>query len=142
VSPPSGNSYLGPTHIDPGFTGDYPYATITIGDDSFPLPFHTPVGWFVTMSSASNYTIGGSGFQPDSVFYGQVVYGTSGATARIAAFTNNWIRVGVAAQVLQEDGTPPGTVRTVDHPSDAGWLIHPASSSNGGMFYVSCCQPS
>jgi hypothetical protein len=144
VNPPYGNAYLGPTHIDSGFTGNYPYATITIGDDFLPNPVHpSPQGWFVAMFSASNYTIGGSRFQPDYVFYGQVVYGTSGATARLAAFTNNWINVGgPAAQALQEDGTPPGTVRTVDHPSDAGWLIHPASSTTGGMFYVSCCQPS
>jgi hypothetical protein len=63
----------------------------------------------------------------------------------ISVFTDNLTATGTntGAQYLQEDGTPPGTVRTTDHPTDAGWLVHPDDTVNnsGGEFYVSCCQP-
>jgi hypothetical protein len=144
VSPPSGNLYLGPTHVDSGFLGAYPSTTIVIAKTyASPNP-----QWVVGMSpgypagaSLLEDMIGASGFQPNWVFYGQVVYGTSGATAKLAIFTNNEIDTGERPQALREDGTPPGTIDTADHPADAEWYIHPGGVGYGGMFYVSCCQP-
>jgi hypothetical protein len=151
VSPPSGTSYLGTTQIEPGFTGDNPYTTIAIGVESLPP---SPSIWKVTVvpgfppgAPVLPDPIGMSAFQPDHVYYGQVVYGIGGASAIISVFTNNFIDTITGTQALGmgyllEDGTPPGTVRTADHPTDAGWLIHPTSAtSDGGEFYVSCCQP-
>jgi hypothetical protein len=149
VSPPNATILLTATQIEPGFTGTDPYAGIDIGQGN-PLPPPTP--WPVNLhpghppgASVLSYVIGTTAFQPDYLFSGQVVYGTSGATAIIAAFTNNFISTLVDGlpRYLQEDGTPPGTVRAADHPTDAGWLVHPSSanSSTGGIFYVSCCQP-
>jgi hypothetical protein len=86
--------------------------------------------------------LGQSTFAPDHVEYGQFIYGTSGATGLLAAFVNNNIMTknwGVT-ELVTEDGVPPSPVHTVDHPTDASWLIPATKSSSGGMFYVSCCQ--
>jgi hypothetical protein len=145
VTPPSATIYLGATQVEPGFTGSEPFTAVGMGKS-----LETPPEWNVQMiptfpptSLPLSHIIGVSAFQPDYVYYGQVVYGTSGATAIIAAFTDNYISTSTVTQHLQEDGMPPGTVRTADHPTDAGWLIHPSTTSSniGGEFYVSCCQP-
>jgi hypothetical protein len=149
VSPPNINTYLAATQIEPGFTGSEPFSALDIGKSYLSPPPASPE-WVATVMPGYppsafqlSHTIGTSAFQPDHMYYGQVVYGTSEATALIAVFTNNFIGTGTSSQYLLEDGTPPGTVRTADHPTDAGWLIHPSTSatSHGGEFYVSCCQP-
>jgi hypothetical protein len=131
-----------------GGANGYQYASAYIGLRTFEV-FNSYTEWVVYLqppfgASLIGVSLGQSTFHPDYVFYGQAIYGTSGATALLSTFANNNIytsplSLGHPTEVLTEDGVPPGTVQTVDHPSDAGWLIKPTMSSSGGMFYVSCC---
>jgi hypothetical protein len=145
-SPSNGTVPLGLTQIEPGFTGDYPYTNIFLGQvthaASGPQVWNAYVGPnFPPTAVPQGVGIGPTAFQPDYLFSGQVVYGTSGATAIISGFTGTHIYTASGFQALQEDGVPPNPVRTADHPTDAGWLSPPSSSgSDGGIFYVSCCQ--
>jgi hypothetical protein len=146
------------THIDLGAapTGDgsntinYKYAYIAMGHQAQQTFFGAADDWVVIIEPpyGSNFflveDLGKSSFHPDRVQYGQFIYGTSGATGLLAFFANNNIfATPFSAQHLQEilteDGTPPGTIQTVDHPSDARWFFPATKSSSGGMFYVSCC---
>jgi hypothetical protein len=144
LNPPSdGNTYLAPTQINPGYTGPLPYSTIAVGYSAFDFAWNVQVApGYPPNAPAQTYEIGFSRFQPDYLFYGQVVYGNGGATARLSIFTNSYISTGgFVAQLLQEPGTPPGTIRTADHPTAAGWIVQPSTSNQyGGDFYVSCCQ--
>jgi hypothetical protein len=79
-------------------------------------------------------------FHPDQVQLLQEVYGTRDATAPGAVFTNNQVKfLGLGWRPLQEDGTVTIPELTPNHPTLAGWLVEPGSSTNGGSFYVSCC---
>jgi len=128
--------------------GPYGYATFDVGK----LPNGTQIGnpgdWLVIITTPQNdgggawVNLGQATFAPDHVAYGQFIYGTSGATGLLAAFVNNnimTVKWGVQ-EFVTEDGVPPSPVHTVDHPTDAGWLIPATKSSSGGMFYVSCCN--
>jgi hypothetical protein len=132
--------YLGAPSPNYGYTTMLIGVSVDIpGDTHQWVEFIAPGG--VVSSSG---VIGVSDFQPDYLFYGQVVYGTSGATAQFSVLTNNYVFTKPYTfpnQFLMEDASPPATVRTVDHPTDAGWFFKASASSNGGMFYLSCCQP-
>jgi hypothetical protein len=74
----------------------------------------------------------------------QEVFGTSGATAIGAEFTNNQVELDRGLVQSPSRFTEPGAVTdavaTTDHPTTAGWLDPPdAAGLNGGSFYVSCC---
>jgi len=88
--------------------------------------------------------LGPSIFNPTHAAFGQFIYGTSGATGLLAFFANNNIFATPFSafhlqEIFTEDGSPPGVIQTVDHPSDARWFFPATKSSSGGMFYVSCC---
>jgi len=146
-----GHVDLGPAPTgNGGNTIDYKYAYVAMGRQAQQTFFGAAGDWVVIIEppyGSSFYLVenlGQSNFHPNAVFYGQYVYGTSGATGQLAFFANNNIfATPYSAQHLQEilteDGTPPGTIQTVDHPSDARWFFPATKSSSGGMFYVSCC---
>jgi hypothetical protein len=145
VSPPNGTILLAATQIEPGFTGDYPYTTIALEREASTAPGLREWGAVVDptfpATAVPQYpAIGSTAFQPDHLLSGQVVYGTSGASAIISGFMGYLIDTGSGLTTVLEDGTPPNLVRTADHPTDAGWLYHPNSIFAGGIFYVSCCQ--
>jgi hypothetical protein len=87
--------FLGPTNVDPGFTGSSnPYATFAILPSNFgPCPpgCDWVAGLWPPGASISNFDHthpGVSPFHPDYILVGQVVYGTAGATAPFAIFTS------------------------------------------------------
>jgi hypothetical protein len=144
-----------PTNVDPGFTGSYyPYATFVIGPSD--LKFCAPPGcdWVAGLwppgvpirdTTFDSTHVGVSPFHPDYILIGQVVYGTTGATAPFATFTNIYYTYanangGGGGGPLTEAGVSPVEVVTVNHPTDANWYIHPsASDPGGGAFYTACC---
>jgi hypothetical protein len=134
-----------------GNTIDYKYALVAMGVLGQQTFFGTTGDWVAIIEppyGPNGYLwedLGPSTFSPTTVFYGQFVYGTSGAKAELAFFANNNILTApYSAQNLQqfvtEDGSPPSDTQSVDHPTDASWLFKPTQSSTGGMFRIACCQ--
>jgi hypothetical protein len=141
------NMFLGTPSISSNPSA-WHYATMFIGLIS-PDPLSPDAQWeaFLRPDPQTFTGVGALGqttFHPDHVFYGQAIYGTSGATAQLSFFANNSIftspfTTGHETELLTEDGTPPAVVQTVDNPTDAGWFIKASASSSGGMFRISCC---
>lgn len=178
ITPSYRRVLLAPTGVPPAPAGGYRYARMELiggqpGDGSPQIawyaclslpalsgrnPFQpsacTPAG-NVYPDAASLDFPDSDGFKPTAFSIGQHVYGSSGATADLATFTNT--RYGTVPAVGYEDGT--GAQQPADNwhlvagvgalqsstPAPvpfAGWLTTPQSSpSNGGVFYAQCCQP-
>lgn len=147
------NVILGPAPAgDGGNTINYKYAVIAMGQLGENIPSWGSTGeWLVQIwppygpnTEGFLVDLGYSTFHPDTVAYGQVVYGTKGATAPLAFFSGNNILTTPFTtqndqQFLTENGSLPTATQTLSHPTDASWLFQPTQSSSGGMFRVACC---
>jgi hypothetical protein len=94
-----------------------------------------------------------SEFQPDTWVFGQRLLGTSGASAKLAVFTNNSYATTAAGVVdcvriwcvpdptkdifLAHDGILSNTMP----PPYVDWTTPPSASKEGGFFYTECCLP-
>jgi hypothetical protein len=132
---------VGATHVTSASAGSPTFVHISIYES-------VGEGWFIaicpgqTGQTCSNpqARVPLENFHPDSLHLMQEVYGSSGATAEGAVFSNNQILSSTSGwRPLQTDGVVTRVV-TATNPSDAAWLTLPSHSSTGGTFYVSCCQ--
>jgi|GEM_PF-526012 len=94
--------------------------------------------WAVNITSP-NYNYSNSSTSnsmvPNAILIGQELAGTSGASAPIAYFTNNWYYDSNWNFYYQ--GYEGGV--TSQNPPSAWWDTDPHNSSSGGVFQTSCC---
>jgi hypothetical protein len=177
IIPTYRRALLTATGVPPAPTGGYRYTELQImgargGDGAGPFlewyvcialpstsrlePFQQPACTLLGTTEVDTQLLGdpaSNGFDPTQYSIGQHLYGTNGAAADYAVFTNTqfatdpamgyWDMTGaqelhwqIAANNVSLEQSPGATV-----PYD-GWVFTPAQrSASGGMFWLECCQP-
>jgi hypothetical protein len=178
IAPTYRRVILSPTGVPPAPSGGYRYAHMELlggqpgdgspqiawyaclrlpalsGGDPFQPATCTPAGAVYPDASGLDFP-DADNFKPTAFSIGQHVYGSSGATADLATFTNTRFSTapaigyedGTGAQQLPDNWTLVTTSGALQSSTPApvpfvGWLNTPERMpSHGGIFYAQCCQP-
>lgn len=177
ITPTYRRVVLAPTGVPPAPAGGYRYARMELiggqpgdgspqiawyaclslpavsGHDSFQPATCTPLGAVYPDAAGLDFP-DADGFKPAEFSIGQHVYGSSGATADFATFTNTRASTipaigyadGTGAQQPDENWRLVTTSGSLQSSTPAsvpfvGWLTTPERApTSGGIFYAQCCQ--